>query len=54
MESGIMDSTGILELVSYLQEKYNITVKEEEMLPENLDSLSCVSNYIKKKYKNKV
>jgi acyl carrier protein len=46
MESGIIDSTGILELVSFLQEKYAITIEEGEMNPGNLDSLSRVSAYV--------
>lgn len=49
MENGIIDSTGILELVTFLQEKYKITVEEDEMQPQNLDSLSSVSNYIRSK-----
>jgi acyl carrier protein len=49
MESGIIDSTGILELISFLQEKYAITVDEGEMNPSNLDSLSRVSAYISRK-----
>ncbi|HEX2956679.1 MAG TPA: acyl carrier protein [Chitinispirillaceae bacterium] len=49
MESGIIDSTGILELISFLQEKYAITIEEGEMNPSNLDTLSRVSAYISRK-----
>jgi acyl carrier protein len=46
LESGLIDSTGILELITFLQEKYAITIEEGEMNPTNLDSLSRVSTYI--------
>jgi acyl carrier protein len=49
MESGIVDSTGILELIAFLQEQYHITIEDNEMLPQNLDSLSSISKYIKSK-----
>ncbi|MBN1600322.1 MAG: acyl carrier protein [Chitinispirillaceae bacterium] len=49
MECGILDSTGILELISFLQENYKITIEDEEMLPENLDSLSSISMFVKGK-----
>ena len=49
LQTGIIDSTGILELVSYLEETYGITVEDEEMLPENLDSLRQVSAFLKRK-----
>jgi acyl carrier protein len=49
MESGIIDSTGILELIAFLQDQYKITIEDHEMLPQNLDSLSSISKYIKSK-----
>lgn len=34
-EKGIIDSTGILELVSYIEETYNLTIEDEDLVPEN-------------------
>jgi acyl carrier protein len=49
LETGIIDSTGILELVTFVETKYGISVGDSEMLPENLDSLSNVSSFIARK-----
>jgi len=49
MEKGIIDSTGILELTSFVEEKYGVTIKDEEMIPDNLDSLSNIVNFIARK-----
>jgi acyl carrier protein len=46
MGEGIVDSTGVLQLVAFLEETYGITVEDEEMIPENLDSISNVSAYL--------
>ena len=49
LEEGIIDSTGVLELVTFLEETFAITVDDEELIPENLDSISNVTVFIKKK-----
>ena len=49
LENGIIDSTGVLEVVSFVEDTFNIKVKDEEMIPENLDSISNLVNFIKKK-----
>jgi len=49
LESGIIDSTGILELVSFLEEKFGISVADEELVPENLDSIVNVAGYLARK-----
>ena len=46
LESGIIDSTGILELVSFLEETYDIVIKDDELIPENLDSLKNVAQFL--------
>jgi len=46
MENGIIDSTGILELIEFVEEKYEITIGDDELLPENLDSLDNISKFI--------
>lgn len=49
LESGVIDSTGILELVQFLEQTYQITVADEEMLPENLDSIGNIATFVKRK-----
>lgn len=46
LDNGIIDSTGILELVAFLEEEFMIKVNDEELLPENLDSLDKVSAFV--------
>ena len=49
LEEGIIDSTGILELVEYIQETFEIKVEDEELVPENLDSLNNLEKFINSK-----
>ena len=49
LEEGIIDSTGVLELVSFLEEEYGIAVEDEELVPENLDSINNVIAYLERK-----
>jgi acyl carrier protein len=48
-ESGIVDSTGILELVSFIEETFGIVLQDEEFIPENLDSLSQIARFLHRK-----
>ena len=47
--SGIVDSTGMLELISFLESSYDVTVEPAEMIPENLDSLNRVVQFLGRK-----
>ena len=49
LENGILDSTGVLELVGFLEEKYGIRVEDDELVPDNLNSLEKIALYISKK-----
>ncbi len=49
LEEGIIDSTGVLELVSFIEEEFSIFVEDEELIPENLDSIYNVTAYLEKK-----
>lgn len=49
LEQGIIDSTGVLELVAFLEEQYQITIADEELVPENLDSISRLVGFIQLK-----
>ena len=52
LEKGIIDSTGVLELVSFIEESFNIKVEDEELIPDNLDSINRLNTYIKLKINN--
>jgi acyl carrier protein len=49
LEAGIIDSTGVLELVQFLEETWSLSVKDDEMVPENLDSLARLEAFVAKK-----
>ncbi|RKX27300.1 MAG: acyl carrier protein [Candidatus Zixiibacteriota bacterium] len=46
MENGVIDSTGILELTSFLEERFEITVEDDDMIPDNLDSIDNLVRYL--------
>jgi acyl carrier protein len=49
LECGIIDSTGILELVATFEEKFRILIEDDEIVPENLDSLKNIITFLQKK-----
>ncbi|MBU5637878.1 acyl carrier protein [Geomonas sp. Red69] len=49
IREGIIDSTGILQLVAYLQERYQVAVADDELIPENLDSVQRVAAFVEGK-----
>jgi len=49
LDKGIIDSTGILEVIFFLEEEFGISVDDEEMIPENLDSVNNIVKYINSK-----
>ena len=49
MDKGIIDSTGVLELTTFMEEKYELTVEDDEMIPANLDSIDNLVAYIQRK-----
>jgi acyl carrier protein len=51
LDRGIIDSTGVLELVMFLEETYSISVADDELVPENLDSVNRLVAFIKRKTK---
>lgn len=46
METGLIDSTGILELVAFLEGKYGIQVADDQLVPENLDSVASIAAFV--------
>jgi acyl carrier protein len=49
LEKGIIDSTGILELMAFIGDEFQITIEDDEIIPENLDSVNCVASFILRK-----
>ena len=49
LESGIIDSTGMLELVSFIEEQFGIKIEDEELVPANLDSVNNVVRFVNNK-----
>ena len=49
LEEGIVDSMGIMELVMFVEETFGITVDDEELVPDNFDSVSKLANYIRRR-----
>lgn len=46
---GIIDSTGTLELISFLERKYGIRVEDRDLVPENLDSVTLLAQFLRRK-----
>lgn len=53
-DKGIIDSTGVIELVSFMEETFNISVDDEELIPQNLSSLNNIDAFLQKKLSQKV
>jgi acyl carrier protein len=53
MDSGILDSTGVLELVTFIESTYAFKVQDQEMVPENLDSVNRASAFVARKLADK-
>jgi len=49
LETGIIDSTGVLEVIAFLEKTFHVTVEDVEMVPENLDSVTRLSAYLARK-----
>ncbi len=49
LDKGILDSTGILEVIYFIEEEFGIKVEDEEMIPENLDSVDRIKAFVGRK-----
>ena len=47
LDSGLIDSTGILEIIGFLEEQFSITIEDDEMIPENLDSVERIVAFLR-------
>ena len=49
MDKNIVDSTGILEIIEFLEEECSIKIEDEEMIPDNLDSIQKIVSFVERK-----
>jgi acyl carrier protein len=49
LAQGIIDSTGVLELVTFIEDAFGITVGDSEMVPQNLDSVDSIASFVDRK-----
>jgi acyl carrier protein len=49
LTSGILDSTGVLELVTFVESSFGVSVTDDELVPANFDSLVAVSSFVERK-----
>ena len=54
LKNGIIDSTGVLELINFVEVQYGITAEDEELVPENLDSIQNLVQFIERKKREKL
>ncbi len=49
IDAGIIDSTGVLELVGFLEETFEIRIEDADLIPENLDSIDNIVGFVERK-----
>jgi acyl carrier protein len=49
LKNGLIDSLGILEIVTFLEKEFDVAISDDELLPENFESLSSLSNFVRQK-----
>ena len=54
LDGGIIDSTGVLQLVGFLEQRYEITIDNTDLVPDNLDSVDRVTRFVQQKLAAKV
>lgn len=53
MGNGVIDSTGILEVIMWVEQNFGVHVEDAEVLPDNFDSVNCISRYVERKVSDK-
>jgi len=48
LEQGIIDSTGVLELVTFIEDHFGVTVRDEDLVPSNFDSLRALAAFVER------
>lgn len=54
LDEGLLDSTGVLELVAYLETAFNLQVEDDEIIPDNFDSVNKLVTFVRAKLENKL
>lgn len=49
LEAGILDSTGVMEVVAFLEQQFGVRVDDDELTPENLDSIASIEAFVARK-----
>ena len=49
LETGVIDSLAMIELIAFLEEKYGISIDEDDMIPENFDSIEAIVTYVNRR-----
>jgi len=49
LNAGIIDSAGLIAFIVYIEQKFNIQIPDEDLLPENFSSITIIANYIRSK-----
>lgn len=49
LDRGVIDSTGVFEVIGFIEDTFRLTVEDTEMIPENLDSIDRITAYIERK-----
>jgi acyl carrier protein len=49
LQTGVVDSTGVMEIVGFLEQTFSIRVEDEDLVPENLDSIDNITRYLERK-----
>ena len=49
LDKGIIDSTGVLEVILFIEETFGVKIEDSEMLPDNLDSIERIANFVTRK-----
>jgi len=49
LDSGVIDSTGVLELIAFVEDRFSIQIEDQEMVPANLDSIGRVAEFVSRK-----
>ena len=53
LEKGIIDSSGVLELVGFIESTFEIEIEDDELIPDNLDSVNKIISFVNKKLEQK-
>lgn len=48
-DTGIIDSTGMLEIIAFLEETFNIRIEDDELIPGNLENIKCITKFLERK-----